>query len=73
MIRLQVRLDKKDYLEKLQELPILIQQKLNSNITMDVYLSYTQALVGGKKAGIFCHSNPNLFIPFYIAPLTADK
>lgn len=73
MIRLQIRLDKKDYLEKLQEIPILVQQKLSSNITMDVYHTYTQALIGGKKAGIFSNSNRNLLIPLYISPLTADK
>uniref|UniRef100_V5I9M9 Tripeptidyl-peptidase 2 n=1 Tax=Anoplophora glabripennis TaxID=217634 RepID=V5I9M9_ANOGL len=72
-IRLQVRHDKKDYLEKINEAPMLLYQKLANNIPMDVYLSYSQALVGGKKAGITHNSNPYVVIPLYIAPLSSDK
>ncbi|CAG9759947.1 unnamed protein product [Ceutorhynchus assimilis] len=72
-IRLQVRHDKKDYLEKINEAPILLQQKLASAITMDVYLSYSQALIGGKKAGVMHNSNPHTVVPLYIAPLASDK
>lgn len=73
IIRLQIRHDKKDYLEKLNEAPLLLIQKLNSQIALDVYLSYTQALVGGKKAGVTNNSNPHTPIPLYIAPLASDK
>lgn len=72
-IRLQVRHDRKDYLEKINEAPILLYQKLANNIPMDMYLSYSQALVGGKKAGITHNSNPYVVIPLYIAPLSSDK
>ncbi|XP_060515966.1 tripeptidyl-peptidase 2 [Cylas formicarius] len=72
VIRLQVRHDKKEYLEKINEAPLLLQQKLASSITMDVYLSYSQALIGGKKAGVTHNSNPYTNVPLYIAPL-ADK
>ncbi|KAJ8975804.1 hypothetical protein NQ317_013735 [Molorchus minor] len=72
-VRLQIRHDRKDYLEKVNEAPLLLNQKLSNNIPMDVYLSYSQALVGGKKSGITHNSNPYAVIPLYIAPLTADK
>ncbi|VEN44644.1 unnamed protein product [Callosobruchus maculatus] len=72
-IRLQVRHDKKEYLEKVNEAPLLLNQKLNTTITLDTYLSYSQALIGGKKTGVTCNSNPYASIPFYIAPLSSDK
>ncbi|XP_050519115.1 tripeptidyl-peptidase 2 [Diabrotica virgifera virgifera] len=72
-IRLQVRHDKRDYLEKLNDAPVLLVQKLSSQIGMDVYLSYTQALLCGKKAGVTNNSNPYIPIPLYIAPLSPDK
>ncbi|KAF7287504.1 hypothetical protein GWI33_001464 [Rhynchophorus ferrugineus] len=73
VIRLQVRHDKKEYLEKINEAPLLLQQKLANGITMDVYLSYSQALIGGKKAGVTHNSNPYTVVPLYIAPLASDK
>ncbi|CAG9855173.1 unnamed protein product [Phyllotreta striolata] len=72
-IKIQVRHDKKDYLDKINEAPILLSQKLNANINMDTYLSYTQALLGGKKAGVTNCSNIHTPIPLYIAPLASDK
>lgn len=72
-VRLQVRHDKKDYLDKINEAPLLLLQKLNANITMDTYLSYSQALVGGKKTGVTNNSNPHVPIPLYIAPLAPEK
>lgn len=68
-----MRHDKKDYLEKINEAPLLLQQKLANCITMDVYLSYSQALIGGKKAGVTHNSNPHTVVPLYIAPLASDK
>nr|XP_023026432.1 tripeptidyl-peptidase 2-like [Leptinotarsa decemlineata] len=72
-IKLQVRHDRKENLEKINEAPLLLSQKLNNSITMDVYLSYSQALIGGKKVGITNNSNPSVAIPLYIAPLASDK
>ncbi|KAH1023665.1 hypothetical protein HUJ04_012827 [Dendroctonus ponderosae] len=72
-IRLQVRHDKRDYLEKITDASLLLQQKLASSIVMDVYLTYSQALIGGKKAGVTYNANPHTIVPFYIAPLASDK
>ncbi|CAH0562147.1 unnamed protein product [Brassicogethes aeneus] len=72
-IKLQVRHDKKDLLEKLNEQPILIQQKLSSNLNLDIYNTHSHALTGGKKAGVTHVNNPNAQTQFYIAPLASDK
>lgn len=71
-IRMQIRDDKKEYLDKLLEIPMLLNQKLANPITLDVYNSHSQAVIGGKKAGIG-HSLNSVTIPLYIAPLTPDK
>lgn len=72
VIRMQIRDDKKDNLDKLVDIPMLLNQKLSNPITLDVYNSYSQALVGGKKAGVG-HSLNSVTLPFYIAPITPDK
>ncbi|KAL3289997.1 hypothetical protein HHI36_023375 [Cryptolaemus montrouzieri] len=72
VLRVQIRHEKKEYLDKLTDTPILIQQKLSSSITLDVFSSYQHAIVGGKKAGTI-HNTNSAVIPFYIAPLPLDK
>lgn len=72
VIRLQVRHDRKDYLEKINDAPLLLHQKLSSAIQMDTYLSYSQALIGGKKASVVSNTSQTS-VPLYIAPLAADK
>ncbi|KAG1676696.1 Tripeptidyl-peptidase 2 [Nymphon striatum] len=71
-LRLQVRHEKKDLLEKITDIVMLIQQKLNNSINLDLYSNKGQALVGGKK-----FSSQNLpsssICPIYIAPLSVDK
>lgn len=69
---MHIRHDKKDYLEKMSDIPILINQKLSNPIVLDVYASYSQALIGGKKAN-FGHSLTSTTVPLYIAPLANDK
>lgn len=69
---MHVRHDKKDYLDKLIDTPILLNQKLSNAIFMDIYSSYNQALTGGKKA-VFGHSLSSTTVPLYLSPLTADK
>lgn len=72
MIRLHVRHDKKEYLDKLVEIPMLLSQKLVNTITLDVYASHPQAVVGGKKAS-FGHTLSSTTVPLYLAPLTPEK
>ncbi|XP_064215541.1 tripeptidyl-peptidase 2 isoform X1 [Tribolium castaneum] len=72
VIRLHVRHEKKEYLDKLTEVPLLLQQKLSNAITLDVYSSYSQAAIAGKKSNV-SHGLHSTVMPFYIAPLPADK
>lgn len=72
VIKLQVRHEKKDYLEKLLDTSVLLSQKLPSTISLDVYNSHSQAIIGDKKAS-FGHSLISCTVPLYIAALPADK
>ncbi|XP_022914704.1 tripeptidyl-peptidase 2 isoform X2 [Onthophagus taurus] len=72
VIKMHIRHDKKEYLEKLSETPLLLNQKLSANIILDVYGSHTQAVIGGKKA-VSGHTMQSSTIPLYIAPLASDK
>lgn len=48
-IRLQVRHDKKELLDKVKDMPLLLRHKLSTALTLDAYDSHAQALVNGKK------------------------
>ena len=69
---LQVRHEKKELLEKLKDLPLLVKHKLGSSISLDVYSSHAQAMIGGKK---FPPTNVGVGnrVPVYITPLADDK
>ncbi|XP_026317866.1 tripeptidyl-peptidase 2 isoform X2 [Hyposmocoma kahamanoa] len=71
-LRLNVRHDNKSLLEKLQELPVIIQQRLSSPITVDIYASHPLALTGGKKFGSAALPSGSL-LPVYFAAVPADK
>lgn len=71
-VLLQVRHEKKDLLEKLKDLVLLIKFKLSSTITMDVYRNQAEAVIGGKK-GNGVSAVPGATVPFYIPPLAEDK
>lgn len=72
VIRMHVRHERKDLLDKMTELSLLLVQKLSTPISLDVYASQTQATTCGKK--MLCASlPPNHVLPFYIAPLSTEK
>lgn len=68
-IKLQIRHEKKDVLEKISEAVMLATFKLSSSISVDVYKSHNTAITGSKKV-------TNLQVvagkcqPLYIAPLS---
>ncbi|XP_046674553.1 tripeptidyl-peptidase 2-like [Homalodisca vitripennis] len=72
-IRHQIRHEKKDLLEKLTDLPILLSHKLATPITVDAYGSQSQALIGGKKLTSAILPTGKYTLPIYIAPLPSDK
>ncbi|PSN55100.1 hypothetical protein C0J52_01886, partial [Blattella germanica] len=49
VLKLHVRHEKKDLLDKLVDQPLLLSQKLPAPVTLDVYASQTQATTNGKK------------------------
>lgn len=70
---MHVRHDKKDLLEKLSDLPMLISQKLSTPISLDVYAHLSQALVNGKKMGSILLYPDGCIMPIYIAPLNNER
>ncbi|XP_068626596.1 tripeptidyl-peptidase 2 [Battus philenor] len=72
VLRLNVRHDNRALLEKLQELPVVVQQRLPQPITLDVYCSQAQAITGGKKFTSASLASGTL-LPLYFAPVAADK
>ncbi|GAB6021153.1 hypothetical protein CHUAL_003784 [Chamberlinius hualienensis] len=72
VLKLHVRHDKKDLLEKLTDLVMHLSFRLINSISMDAYTNYSAALIGGKKintVGVPC----GVTVPMYLAPLPADK
>ena len=72
VILLQVRHERKDALERLKDVTLLMQQKLASNVTLDTYSSQAHALMSGRK---FSAKNlaPGCSAAVYVAPLPDDK
>ncbi|XP_039278356.1 tripeptidyl-peptidase 2 isoform X2 [Nilaparvata lugens] len=72
VLKLQIRHEKRELLDKLVDLPILLRHKLPSPITVDVYASYSQAVINGKKmaSAVLPVAKPH---PIYIAPIPNDK
>ncbi|KAG7205321.1 hypothetical protein KM043_007323 [Ampulex compressa] len=67
-LKMQVRHEKKDLLERLTDMTLLLNQKLSNSISLDVYASHSQAIIGGKK--MVSGSIPaGHILPLYIAPL----
>uniref|UniRef100_T1IXT2 Tripeptidyl-peptidase 2 n=1 Tax=Strigamia maritima TaxID=126957 RepID=T1IXT2_STRMM len=72
IIRMHVRHDKRDLLEKLADVVVLVQQRLTSQLSLDAYPSYSNALILGKK--FVSHSmSPGSVCPIYFTPLPVDK
>ena len=72
VILLQVRHERRDALERLKDSPLLMQQKLTSNVSVDAYASHANALSTGKK---FTSVNlaPGRAHPVFFAPISDDK
>lgn len=72
VVRLQVRNEKKDILEKVNEVTLTVSYKLSSSIALDVYRSFNAATSGGKKCSSFV-LNSSTPKPIYVAPLPQEK
>ncbi|XP_064639092.1 tripeptidyl-peptidase 2-like isoform X2 [Lineus longissimus] len=71
-IKVQVRHEKRDLLEKLKDMILVLYHKLSSAITLDVYSCQAQALVGGRKFTTHGLAHRKI-CPLFIAPLADDK
>lgn len=71
-IRLQVRHEKKDCLEKVSEASFLVNFKLANSLTLDVYKSFNQAVIAGKKITT-AQLLSGIHRPLYVAPLNNDR
>ena len=72
VLKLHVRHERKDLLDKLTDQPLLLSQKLPAPVSLDVYASQTQATTNGKKM-VGATIPQGHIVPIYIAPLVNDK
>lgn len=72
VVRMQVRHEKKDVLEKVNEATLLVNYKLGSSIAMEIYRSFNAAASGGKKAPSYV-LNSAYPKPIYVAQLPQEK
>jgi len=69
---IKVRHEKKDLLEKINDLYLLVSCKLTNPIVLDVYKSYNLAITGCKKLGSFSIKSGQTK-PVYVTPVSNDK
>ncbi|XP_014208208.1 tripeptidyl-peptidase 2 isoform X2 [Copidosoma floridanum] len=71
-LKLQVRHEKKELLDRLTEMPVLLTQKMSSQVSLDIYASQAQAIIGGKKI-VSATIPAGHTLPIYIAPLSNES
>ncbi|KAL1392834.1 hypothetical protein pipiens_012189 [Culex pipiens pipiens] len=71
-VRLQVRHEKKELLEKVGEATLLAHIKLANTLSVDIYKSYNQAIANGKKITT-CAFPAGVTRPIYLAPIGNEK
>lgn len=72
VIRLQVRHEKKELLEKISDATMVVTMKLPNNISLDFYLTYNNAITCSKKLPV-CQLRGGVMTPIYVAPLSNEK
>lgn len=72
VVRLQVRHEKREILEKIVEATMLAKFKLTTPLSLDCYLSYKEAVKQGKKCPTVTVSTKAV-LPIYVAPLANEK
>lgn len=72
-IKMHVRHERRELLEKIIDLPIQVVQKLQNQITLDVYNNHHQATIFGKKSSTFIMTPNSDLCNLNIGPLSNDK
>ena len=72
-LRLQVRHDRKEMLDKLKDMVLLIDQKLSSSLSVDVYQTVNGALNGKAKFGSTMTVPRGGSVPVFVPPIPDDK
>ena len=73
VIKLQVRHEKKDLLEKVNETVMQASFKLASTLYPEIFKTFNQAVLGNKKIALSFPMKGSLTKPFYIGTIPADK
>lgn len=73
MVRQQIRHDRKDLLEKLSDISMLLSQKLSNSISLDAYTSSSNVTFGKKLKSITVIGRSDTEYPIYVAPVSNDK
>lgn len=73
VIKLQVRHEKKDLLEKVNEAVMQASFKLTSSVSLDIYKSFNTAVLANNKKITSLPMAGSSTKPIYIAPLSAEK
>lgn len=73
VIRLQVRHEKKELLEKVNEIVLHASFKLASALNLDIYKSFNNAVIGNNKKIMSLPMVASTTKSIYIAPITAEK
>lgn len=68
----QVRHEKKDLLERVSDATFLVNFKLSNALNPDIYRTYNQAVINGKKISSF-QMQPTVTKPIYVASITNEK
>lgn len=73
VVKLQVRHEKKDLLDKINEAVMLATFKLASSVSLDLYKSYNNAMTTNNKKITSLSMEAETSKPVFIAPLSAEK
>lgn len=73
IVKMHVRHERQDLLEKITDLPIQLVQKLQNQISLDVYGSHHQATISGKKSSNFIITPHSNLVTLHIGSLANDK
>lgn len=72
VVKLHVRHEKRELLEKLNDVVLHVTFKMTNTLSPDIYSSFNAAIVGDKKMQS-SHSTGNGLVPLYVAPIPTEK